>query len=108
MRRIIWMGQSIKEVRAYPEEVRQELGFNLDRLQRGLEPRDYKNMVGLGQGIKEMRIHGVNEYRLVYIAKFEEAIYVLHSFIKKTEKTAQKEIELIKVRYLEVIARREK
>ena len=108
MKDIVWLGQTYKDVKSYPKKVKREIGFNLDRLQRGLEPCDWKNLVGLGQGIQEIRIHEMNEYRVVYIAKFAEAIYILHSFVKKTQQTSHKDIELIKNRYAEILALRNK
>lgn len=90
-------------IKGYPINVRREIGYNLDKIQRGLEPSDWKSMVSVGQGVKEIRIHEENEYRILYIAKFEEAIYILHTFIKKTQQTSKKEIEISKQRYLELL-----
>lgn len=103
MKEIVWLGQTLKEVRTYPEGVRKEIGFNLDRVQCGLEPFDWKSLVGLGQGVKEIRIHEINEYRVIYVVKFRSCIFVLHSFVKKTQKTAEKELELIRKRYAEML-----
>jgi phage-related protein len=74
-------------VKTYPDNVKREIGYNLDKIQRGLEPHDWKPMNSIGKGVNEMRIHQENEYRLIYVVKLQESIYVLHSFIKKTEKT---------------------
>lgn len=106
MKPIIWLGQTLKEIRTYPEDVRKEIGYNLDRVQRGLEPCDCKSLIGVGQGVKEIRIHDANEYRVVYVVKFKEAIYILHCFIKKTQKTAEKDLELIRKRYAEMLENR--
>lgn len=103
MKGIIWLGKTNQQVREYPPDIRREIGYNLDKVQRGLEPCDWKPMVGVGNGVKEIRIHDSNEYRVLYVAKFDEAIYVLHSFVKKTQTTLKKEIDLAKKRYAEMM-----
>ena len=108
MKEIIWLGATHSEVRTYPPEVRQDIGYNLDKVQRGLSPSDWKPMTSIGAGVKEIRIHATNEYRVLYVAKFEEAIYVLHSFVKKTQQTTLKDIALAKKRYTELLNMREK
>ena len=60
-------------------------------------------MNSIGQGVKEIRIHGQNEYRVIYVAKFEDAVYVLHSFIKKTQQTSKRDIEYAKRHYAELM-----
>ena len=77
-------------------------------VQVGSEPADWKPMNDIGSGVKEIRTHEGNEYRTIYIAKFNEAIYVLHSFIKKTRKTSLKDIRIAKERLKEVKKFREK
>lgn len=86
--------------------MRREAGYNLDKIQRGGDPFDWKPVTSVGQGVKEIRIHENNEYRVFYVAKFKEAIYVLHSFVKKTEQTLQKDIDLGKKRYAEMLIMR--
>jgi phage-related protein len=76
--------------------VKQEIGYNLDKVQRGQEPSDWKPMSSVGRGVKEIRIHEENEYRVLYVAKFEESIYVLHTFVKKTQQTLKRDIDLAK------------
>jgi phage-related protein len=106
MKPIEWLGNTIKLIRSYPPEIRQEIGYNLDKIQRGIEPSDWKPMRGIAPGVKEIRIHDNKEYRVIYVAQFEEAIYVLHAFIKKTEKTAKLDLELAKKRYTDLLAKR--
>ncbi|HSW70527.1 MAG TPA: type II toxin-antitoxin system RelE/ParE family toxin, partial [Gammaproteobacteria bacterium] len=106
MKRIVWLGSTHRTVREYPTNARREIGYNLDRVQRGLDPCDWKPMVNVGNGVKEIRIHEENEYRVLYVAKFEEAIYVLHSFVKKTQQTAKKDIDIIRKRYAEILEMR--
>jgi phage-related protein len=60
-------------------------------------------MTGIGQGVKEIRIHQENEYRVLYVAKFKKAVYVLHSFVKKTQQTSKKDLDIAKKRYAEML-----
>jgi phage-related protein len=78
--------------------------MDLQRLQRGVNPADFKPMLGIGAGAYELRIQLKGQWRLIYVAKFESAIYVLHSFHKKTQQTATKDIELARQRYKQVEA----
>ncbi|NNM59905.1 MAG: type II toxin-antitoxin system RelE/ParE family toxin [Legionellales bacterium] len=106
MKDIIWLGTTHQDIKCYPSEAKQDIGYNLDRVQRGLEPCDWKPMNSVGLGVKEIRIHSDNEYRVLYVAKFEEAVYVLHSFVKKTQQTPTKDIALAKKRYAELLSLR--
>ena len=103
MKQITWLGNTYQSVKSYSGIVRQEIGYNLDKVQRGQDPHDWKPMISVGSGVKEIRIHEDKEYRVLYVAKFEESIYILHSFIKKTEQTLKKDIELAKQRYIEML-----
>jgi len=103
MKPITWLGDTHKIIKAFSENARKEIGYNLDKVQKGKDPFDWKPMNSVGQGVKEIRIHQENEYRVLYVAKFEESIYILHSFIKKTEQTAPKDIALGKQRYKEML-----
>ena len=103
MKDIIWLGTTHHDVKGYPAEVRQDIGHNLDKVQRGLEPSDWKPMPSIGAGVKEIRIHANNEYRVIYVAKFDDAIYILNSFVKKTQKTSDRDISLSKKRYAELL-----
>lgn len=106
MKDIIWLGTTHKCLKGYPINVRREIGFNLDKIQRGLEPSDWKPMASIGPGVKELRIHEENEYRVLYVAKFEEAVYILHSFVKKTQQTTKKDIDIAKKRFVEMLEMR--
>ncbi len=84
LRRIVWMGSSFDDLRQFPEDVRRDAGFQLYRLQSGLEAADWKAMPQLGRGVEEIRLrHFSGAYRVIYLARFAEAIYVLHCFNKK-------------------------
>ena len=76
------------------------------RVQLGMEPSDYKPMSSIAHNVREIRVHAGNEYRVMYIASFKEAIYVLHAFDKKTQKTSRQDMELAKKRFNELIRRR--
>lgn len=101
-----WLGTSLAAVKAFPDEARREAGFELGEVQKGLEPSDWKPMAAIGAGVKEIRIHAENEYRVIYVAKFAEAVYVLHAFAKKTQQTGQKDIDLAAKRYRELLHER--
>jgi len=107
-KKIEWEGSTLKDLCAAPKGVRRRAGFELLQVQSGEEPSDWKSMNAVGKGVKEIRIHMENEYRIMYVAKFSEAIYVLHVFSKKTQKTPKKDIELAKTRYQNVFDRRRK
>lgn len=106
MKPITWLGDSLDQVRAFPDGARREAGFELFEVQKGLDPSDWKPMNVVGAGVKEIRIHTDNEYRVMYVAKFAEAVYVLHAFIKKTQQTAKKDIDLASQRFRELVNER--
>lgn len=106
MKNIIWLGGTLEKIKGYPLNARREIGYNLDKIQHGLEPFDWRPMPSVGQGVNEIRIHEENEYRVLYVTKFFEAIYVLHSFVKKTEETSKNDIDFGKKRYNELLAMR--
>jgi phage-related protein len=76
--------------------------FELRAIQNGLEPRDWKPMKSVGSGVKEIRIHVLGEWRILYVAKLTDAIYVLHAFQKKSVKTNKNDIELARKRLKEI------
>ena len=95
-------GSSLDDLRDFPEDARRIAGFELHAVQNGLEPRDWKPVQSVGQGVKEIRIHVLGEWRIIYVANIRDAIYVLHAFQKKTQKTSQRDIELARKRYKQV------
>lgn len=106
---IHWVGSTLEDVKQFPDNIKREIGFDLDLVQQGLLPRDYKAMKNLGSGIMEIRVRDISgAFRLVYVAKFEDAIYCLHGFHlhgfqKKTQKTSSKDLAIIKARYAAII-----
>ncbi len=104
---IEFRGSSLADLRNFPQDARREAGLQLDRVQRGLEPDDWKSMKTVGAGTREIRLSDTDgTFRVIYVAKFEDAIFVLHSFQKKTQKTAQPDIDLAKERYKELLRRK--
>jgi len=102
MKPIVWCGDSLEQVRDFPAEARRLAGHQLDKVQRGLDPDDWKPMPSVGLGVREVRVRAQGQYRVVYLAKFEEAVYVLHAFAKKTQRTAKQDLELATKRFREL------
>jgi phage-related protein len=102
MKQLKFVGSSLDDLRNFPDEARRAAGFELHAVQSGLEPSDWKPMPVVGSGVKEIRIHFLGEWRVIYIAKFHEAVYVLHAFQKKTRKTRQQDIDLAHQRYMQI------
>jgi phage-related protein len=101
---IEFRGSSLDDLRAFPLAPKREAGHQLDQVQNGQEPDDWKPMNVVGQGVKEIRIRDVaGVFRVVYVAKFADAVYVLHCFQKKTEKTSKTDVDLAAKRYRELL-----
>lgn len=96
---IVWIGSSREDVRRFPREARRKAGLELRAVQRGQEPTDFKPLAAVGAGVYEIRIHAQGAYRVFYVTKFQEAVYVLHAFQKKTQKTAKRDLEIGRQRY---------
>jgi phage-related protein len=107
---IFWPASLTEEIKKdWPVEMRKQGGFQLGRIQQGLEPNNYRLMPSIGAGVKEIKLQdeSKSQYRLIYIAKFEEAIYVFHVITKKTtEKTSTHDIDLAKRRLNQIIQQR--
>lgn len=101
-----WVGSSLDDIRAFPKVARREVGYQLRRVQAGLLPADWKPMAGVGPGVAEIRIHSDVEHRVFYVAKFGEAIYVLHAFEKRSRQTRQVDLELARKRLADVVRTR--
>lgn len=107
MRPIRFLGSSLDDLRQFPTEARQEAGYQLDKVQHGMEPTDWKPMKTVGVGVKEIRIkEDAGAFRVVYLAKLADAVFVLHCFQKKTEQTSQKDITLARVRFKDLMKER--
>lgn len=99
---LCWRGSSYKDLLAFPVQARRDAGYQLGFIQLGFEPTDWKPMPSIGSGVKEIRIHTGGEFRVIYIAKFEKAVYILHAFQKKTQKTPKRDIDIAKTRLREL------
>jgi len=99
MKPLIFLGSSQDDLRDFPLEARRAAGFELWQVQRGLEPSDWKSMSEVGRGVKEIRIHILGEWRVLYVATFAEAVYVLHCFRKTTAKTRRRDLDLARQRH---------
>lgn len=101
---IVFCGSSRKDLLEFPKPAIDDGGYQLFRVQAGGEPDDWKAMAGVGHGCFEIRISDEGDaFRIIYVAKFANAVYVLHCFQKKTRKTAQHDIDLAKARYQDLV-----
>ncbi|CAD6880298.1 Phage protein [Methylomonas albis] len=101
---IKFLGNALEDLRGFPVSVRREAGYQLDHVQYGYEPSDWKPMNTVGPGVKEIRIRdATGAFRVLYVAKFADAIYVVHCFQKKTQKTSQSDIDLAAKRYRDLL-----
>ena len=101
---IRWMGSSYDDLLTFPDEPRRYAGYQLAKIQAGQDPENWKPFDDVGAGTREIRIrdgHGI--YRVLYVAKFEEAVYVLHCFVKKSQVTAKCDKDIAEARYRAVV-----
>jgi phage-related protein len=93
-------GDSLVRLRDFPPNVRRIAGYQLDRIQRGLEPDDWKPMKVVGPGVRELRIRDRSgAFRVIYLAALADRVVVLHAFQKKTQRPARADIELASKRF---------
>ena len=101
---IRWLGSAYEDLLAFPDDARREAGFQLGKAQAALEPDDWKPFDDVGAGTREIRIREASgAYRVIYVAKFEEAVYVLHYFQKKTQATSRRDKAIAEARYRAVV-----
>lgn len=104
MKPVDFCGDALDTLRAFPERARRQAGYQIDKVQHGEEPDDWKPMKTIGAGVKEIRIRDeAGAFRVVYLAKLADAIYILHCFQKKTEQTSERDIDLARKRYKELM-----
>ena len=103
---LFWLGSSRNDLKAFPPDARRVAGFQLRRVQQGLEPNDWKPMPTVGPGVREIRIHTGLEHRVFYVAKFTEGVYVAHAFEKRTRKTPKQDLELARDRFRALVMKR--
>lgn len=100
MKDVLWLGSSKDDWDAFPKSVQDEAGYQLDRVQRGLEPGDWKPMHIVGTGVGELRIReAMGAFRVMYLATRPEGVYVLHAFKKKTQKTSPRDLRIAQERF---------
>jgi phage-related protein len=101
---VVFRGGALDDLRDFPETARREAGYQLDKVQSGLDPIDWKPMATIGQGVREIRIRDASgAFRVIYVAKFADAIYVLHCFQKKTQATSKTDLDLAASRYRDLV-----
>jgi len=104
MKPIRFLGDSLKMLRTFPKDACQNAGRQLDRVQKGKEPDDFKSMSEIGKGVEEIRIldeSGI--FRVIYTARIADAVYVLHAFQKKTRQTSKQDIDTAKRRFKQLM-----
>jgi phage-related protein len=92
---IAFLGGSLDDLRGFPAEARRQAGYQLDRVQRGIEPDDWRPMPSIGAGVREIRVRErAGAFRVIYVATFVDVVYVLHAFHKKTRQTAKRDVDV--------------
>lgn len=99
MKDIVFLGDSLERIREFPGNARRRAGLELRRVQHGLEPLDWKSMKSVGPGVREIRVREASgAFRILYVAAYVDAVYVLHAFQKKTQATARRDLDLAVLR----------
>lgn len=107
MKPIRFLGDSLECLREFPDDARQDAGYQLDQIQRGQQPSDFKPMSSVGKGVEELRVRDDSgSFRVIYIARMPQAVFVLHAFQKKTRATARQDIEIARDRYADLMRAR--
>jgi phage-related protein len=100
MKAIRFLGDSLRRLREFPEDARHDAGYQLDKLQRGLQPDDFRPMPSIGKGVEEIRVwEESGTFRVIYTARLQE----LHAFQKKTQATSRQDIELARRRWAQLV-----
>ena len=104
MKPVEFRGTALNDLRGFPQSAMRDAGYQLDKVQHGFPPDDAKALPSVGVGVVELRIWDeAGAFRVMYIAKLEDAVYVLHCFQKKTQQTAGRDIELARRRFKELL-----
>jgi len=103
VRPVRFLGDSLKSLRDFPDGARYDAGYQLEKVQRGEQPEDFKPLATIGKGVEEIRLTDESgAYRVIYVARRIEAVYVLHAFQKKTQATSKRDIEIVKRRFAQI------
>lgn len=106
-RNIRFVGSARDDLKLFPTSARRDAGFQIDKLQIGLDPDDWKPMSSTGPGAREIRVRELDgAFRVIYVAKFDEAVFILHCFRKKTERTSRKDLACAAARYKDMLKER--
>jgi len=104
MKPVRFLGDSLKCLRDFPENARHDAGYQLDKVQRGGQPDDFKHMPSIGNGVEEIRVwDDSGTYRVIYTARLADAVFVLHAFQKKTQTTSKRDIDTAKERFAQLM-----
>jgi phage-related protein len=107
MKPVSFLGDSLDAVRDFPDGARREIGFQIDRVQRGLNPDHWKPRTTIGPGVREIRVSdAAGAFRVIYVASFIEAVYVLHAFDKMRQSTPRRDLEIAVARFSGLIRSR--
>lgn len=110
-KKLEWIGPSYREFQGLPAGARRRAGFELRQVQDGDEPDDWKPMENIGPGACELRVRtyegGWVQHRVIYVARFPEAVYVLHAFQKKTQATSRHNLDVARARYRQMVQERQ-
>lgn len=108
-KQVKWLGNSRERIREFPDEPKREAGYQLERVQAGKEPADWKPMPSVGLGVNEIRVRDAGgAFRVIYVARFSEAVYVLHAFQKTSRKTPKPGLDLARRRFRELVQERKR
>lgn len=106
MKHVDFVGSSRSDLRAFPRDIRLDMGYQLENVQRGRMPDSFKSMKDVGKGCYEIIENGEGTwFRIIYVATLGDTVYVLHAFQKKTNKTSRQDIQTAKTRYKEAVER---
>ena len=103
MKPVRFLGDSLERLREFPEDARHDAGYQLEHVQRGEQPDDFKPMPSIGKGVEEIRVRDDSGiYRVIYTARLADAVYVLHAFQKKTQATSKRDIATARERFAQL------
>ena len=103
MKPVRFLGDSLERLREFPEDARNNAGYQLEQVQRGKQPDDFKPMPSIGKGVEEIRVRDDSGiYRVIYTARLADAVYVLHAFQKKTQATSKRDIATARERFAQL------
>jgi len=107
MKPCYFLGDSLEQLREFPVDVQQDAGYQLELVQAGEQPQDFKPMPSIGRGVEEIRVRDDSgAYRVIYTARMADAVYVLHAFQKKTQATSKRDLDLARQRFQQLVGKR--